>query len=387
MKTLTKQIETRAMPKLEEQRNLLLEKMEELTTLARQENRSFKQDEIKKFEEYRTEINDIDRQLQAQNHGFGIMVPVRGTGADLETRAKQDKEERAFLDYIVKGDMRSLSASGSGGAVIPTSIASRIVDKMVQMSPLLQRATIFRTNADLSVPVFDFTQIITGYILEGNAISDTSQEFAQVKLTNYIAAALVKVSRSLVNRSDIDVLNYLVTAIAKSLGYFLERQLILGTGTASIRGLATVPTAQRYTGATTGAISGDEVIEMQLRLAQAYQDNAIWVMNPESLADIRKLKTANGDYLFSVGQFGSDMGMTLLGKPVFLSDAVPVNGPGALAIHYLDPQCLYIKMTTDVGIQLLDQAYASSYQYGLLGFVELDSAIAEVQGIVTYVGA
>lgn len=384
MKTVVMpKIETRSMPQEVEKRNTLLEELENIIETAKTEKRSLSSKENSRFSVVKSEIDAIDLKLAEDS------VKAIASGK-FETRMKsrdEIKEERAFLDYVVKGDMRALSASGSGGAVIPTTIAQQVVDRIVQQSPLLQNATFFNTNSDLVVPVFDFTQITSGYITENTPLADTGAEFASVRLSNFIVAALIRLSRSLVNRSDIDVVNYLVGAMAKNLGYFLERELILGTGTTRLRGLATLPAEQQFVGATTLDITGDELIDLQLRLPQLYQENAVWVMNPSTLSGIRKLKSAQGEYLFSVGQFGSDMGMTLLGKPVYLSDAVPVNAPDALAVYYLDPACLYIKMTEQIGVQVLDQTFANSYQYGILGYVECDSAIAEIQGVVAYRGA
>jgi HK97 family phage major capsid protein len=392
MNLAKKVLETRALQtqlnerEMVEQRNNLLEELETIVDLAKVERRSLSGKEQNRFNAIKAEISSLDLQMQSKQLGFDNLQPIKGTS--VETRAKLEEETRALMDYIVKQDMRSLTASASGNAVIPTQISKMIVDKIVQMSPILQRANIINTNADISIPVFDFTTIQAAYIIEGNEISEQSQNYEQLKLTNHIIAALVRCSRSLVNRSDFNVLEFLVNAMAKNLGWFLERQLILGTGTNQLRGLTTLPSAQQVTGATTLTTTAEELIDLSLRLPQFYQERAIWVTNPETLSDIYKLKASgSGEFLFANGSMGNGMGMSLLGKPVYVSDAVPVNAPGANYIYYLDPSALTVKMTQDIGIQILDQTYASTYNYGILGFVECDSAITETQGVVSLVGA
>lgn len=371
-----------------EKRNNLLEKLETILNKSKAEKRSLTGAEQTEFNKATNEIKNIDRQLQITDlESQKALLETREIkGETAEKRAQLEAETRALMDYIVKADMRALSASGSGGAVVPTEISKMIVDKVVNQSLLLKNSTIFNTNADLTIPVTDFTQITTAYLTEGTTITDTGTDFSSVKLTNKIIGALIKLGRSLVNRSDIEILPYLVNQMAKNLGWFIEKELVTGTGTARLSGLVTLPAGQQFTGATTGVIASDELIDLQLKLPQSYQDNAIWVMNPTTLASIYKLKDSAGNFLFNRGDMGANLGLTLLGKPVMLSDSMPTNGVGALPIYYLNPACMYVKMTQDVQVLTLDQTFAQTYQYGILGAVEMDSAIAETQGIVAYKG-
>ena len=367
---------------LVEERNNRIQSMEDLISKGKKESRALSGTEENRFHICKSEVNEIDRLLQAKKLNFNS-----SGSSKVENRALFEEQAQHLMEYLTKGEMRNLTASGSGGAVVPTEISNMIIDKIVNQSPLLQLANRIETNADVSVPVFDFTQVGAGYILEGNEIIDSSQDFSSIKLTNHIIAGLVKCSRSLVNRSDINVLEYLTGALARNIAYFLERELILGTGTNSLRGLTTLPAGQQMTGAGAGAITGDEMIELLSMLPASLQEQAIFVMNPTTWAEIMKLKTTGGDYLFSVGQFGQNMGQTLLGKRVHVSDSVPSQATGEKFIYCLDPQSLTIKMTTQVGVQLLDQAFASTYNYGLMGFVECDSAVTTTQGVVSLIGA
>ena len=381
---LNKIVEYRSMPSYVEERHTLVSTMEEIVENAKKESRSLKSAEEAQFQKCKKRISEIDLQMAADQ-----VKETRGF-KKATTGSIPEEEKRAFLDYIVKGDMRALSASptGSGGALIPTSISSQIVDKVIDMSPILQKCTMFNTSSDLNVPIFDFTKLSVGYIFEGTEITETSQEFSQLKLQNHIIGSLVKLGCSLINRSDIDVVQYIIGAVAKSISVFLEKELINGLGgDTALGGLATLPPEQIFAGVG-GDITGDQLVDIQLSLPQLYQENAIWVTNPSTLSTIRKLKaTGSGEYLFSNGAFAQDMTMQLLGKPVFVSDAVAPHAPDVLSVYYLDPAALYVKLTKDVMVSILDQAYASTYQVGILGAIECDSGIGEPQGIVALQGS
>lgn len=377
--------ETRSMSDYEayEKRNQLLENMETMLNATRTEKRSFSATEAAQYNNYKRQIEAIDR--ASAETSFDGLTQVGGN-AD-EKRMLLEEQTKNFMAYVQKGEMRNLTAAASGGAVVPTEISQMIVDKIVNSSPLVQLCNRITTNADISVPVFDFTALSAGYITENVDMTEASPNFAQVKLTNYIIAGIVKCSRSLVNRADINVLEFLTTSIAKRLGYFLEREMILGTGTNALRGLTTLAAGQTNTGAAIGAIGGDELIDLLAKLPASLQENAIFLMNPVTWANIQKLKsTGSGDYLFNVGGFGQNFGPSLLGKRVHVSDSVPVQATGTKFIYALDPQAVTLKMTTDVGVQILDQTFAASYNYGLMGFVECDSAITTTQGVVALVG-
>jgi HK97 family phage major capsid protein len=71
---------------------------------------------------------------------------------------------------------------------------------------------------------------------------------------------------------------------------------------------------------------------------------------------------------------------------VFVSDNAPQMGVGALEIFYGDFSGLAVKMTKNVELQVLNERFADQYAIGVLGSVELDSAIVETQKIVAYKG-
>jgi HK97 family phage major capsid protein len=382
-------IEFRAMPTLLEQRNTLLDEMDGIVNKAKAETRSFSDEESARFDEIKVGIAKIDKTLAAEEEARSFeKKEIKKPETEEEKRALEIvEEEKRFLEFVREGRAANMPAS-TNGAIIPLTIANKIIDKVVQLSPILEKATKFNVGGDLAFPVYDYTQHTTGYVTEFSAITASNGVFTQVKLQNVIVGTLAKIGRSLINRTDVDVLSYVINAIGKSIATFLENELLKGTGGAGkIQGsLATgIPVGQQLTGATTLVIDSSELVKLQIKVPQVYQGDAVWVMHPQTLAYIQSLKATTGQFL--MGNTLSENGRwILLGKEVFISDNMPTLAAGAKAIYYGDLSGLYVKMTQEVQVQVLLEKYADEYAVGVAAFCELDAVVVEPQKLAVYIG-
>jgi HK97 family phage major capsid protein len=392
-----KKIEYRSVQKaLVEQRNDLVTEMEGIVAKAKEETRSFSDEESSRFETIKAEITKIDKTLKAEEEAraLGTVVTVKKpeTRSEEEIRAEViTKEERAFVDYIKGVDTRALNASGQG-VVIPLSIANRIIDTVKNMSPILTKATIWDVSGDLIIPSYDYSQHVpAGYYTELATMTAQSANFGSVKLGNTIVASLALISKSLINRTDVDIVPFVVNEIAKAIAFFLEKELLVnangsvGNGASKLGGLANA--TQSITGATTMVITAQELLKLQVKVPQVYQANCAWIMHPNTLAYIQGLTAGSGNNMLLMGNtLSQDAPFSLLGKPVYVSDQMPQIGVGAKEIFYGDFSGLHIKLTKGVQMQVLNERFADQYAVGVVAVVEADSAIVEPQKIAVYVG-
>lgn len=374
---------------LQEKRNALLDELDSLLAKAKEEKRAFVQEELDAIKGKKEEIRLLDESIQIEEE-VRQLEPKKEVKPQVEQTKEEkralevEKEERAFVEFI-KGDVRALDVA-SNGAVIPKSIANRIVDKVINISPLLSEVEIFRVKGDLVFPIYDFTTHTTSYATEFTDLTESGGTFTQVTLTNNIIGSLTKIGKSLINRGDIDVVSYIVNAIAKSISLFLETELIKGVGGAGkLKGLAQISAGQTVAGATTMVIDPSELTSFQMKLPQVYQGGAKWLMHPNTLAYLQGLKATTGQFLMG-NTMAENGGYMLLGKPVMLSDQMPVMGANALEIYYGDFSGLYFKVTNDVELQVLNELYAKQYAVGVVAFAEVDSVIVEPQKLLAYKG-
>lgn len=384
------------MKELIEKRNDLIEEMEGIVNKSEEEKRAFSEEENTRYEAIKAEITQIDKTLKAAEETRGlekVMVKTPENRSAEEIRAEViTKEERAFVDFVkgIASESRATLSAGAQGVVIPQSIANRIIDQVKNLSPILSKATIWEVSGDLIIPSYDYTQHVpAGYYTELATLTGQAANFGSLKLGNTIVATLALISKSLINRTDVDIVPFVVNEIAKAIAFFLEKELLnnanssVGSGATKLGGLANASLS--LNGATTMVIDSAELVSLQLKVPQVYQAAANWIMHPNTLAYIQSLKSTTGKFL--MGNTLSEGGLyTILGKEVFVSDNMPQMGVGANEIFYGDLSGLHVKITNGLQIQVLNERFADQYAVGVVAVIECDSAIAEPQKIAKYVG-
>ena len=366
-----------------EKRNSLIEEMEKMVEACETETRAFNEDENKRYEEITKELNDLDATLKAADE-LDEKRSYQPIEKPDETKDRADLEERAFESYIrgtldleTRADV-NLTKSDNG-AVIPSSIANKIIEKVKEMSPLFAMATHYNVGGTLTIPSYDAsTQKITmAYATEFTAIDSTSGKFTSISLTGFLAGARSLISKSLVNNSQFDLVPFVVRKMAEAAAYWIENQLINGT-TNKIEGLSKVTAS--VTAASATAVTADELIDLQETIPDVYQGGCIWVMSKAPRTAIRKLKDGQGNYLLNKDAT-SRWGYTLFGKDVYISDNMPDMASGKRAILYLDPTGLAVKMTETPSVEVLREKYADQHAIGVICWMELDSKVENSQKI------
>lgn len=379
-----KVIEYRSMPTLVEQRNNLLDEADNLVKKAKEETRAFSDDESKRFDDIKKEVDQIDKTLKAEEEArsFDKKVPAKKT----EEEEKVQAEERAFTNYI-RGVVEERAdvnlTAGANGAVIPSSIANKIIQKVYDISPIYQLATRYNIGGTLSIPYYDESAgtIEMAYADEFVELESTSGKFNSIQLKGFLAGALSKVSKSLINNSQFDIVNFVINKMAESIAKWIENELLNGT-TNKISGLSTV--SQTVTAAAATAITTDELIDLQEEVPDAFQGSSIWIMNRSTRKAIRKLKDADGNYLLN-RDISAKWGYTLLGKDVYTSDNVAGMEAGKTAIFYGDMSGLAVKLSEDVSIEVLREKYATQHAIGVVAWIEMDSKVENAQKIAKLV--
>lgn len=366
-----------------EKRNALIEEMEKMVEACETETRAFSEDESKRYEEITKELNDLDATLKAADD-LDEKRSYQPIEKPDETKDRAELEERAFESYIrgtldleTRADV-NLTKSDNG-AVIPSSIANKIIEKVKEMSPLFAMATHYNVGGTLTIPSYDeSTQKITmAYATEFTTIDSTSGKFTSISLTGFLAGARSLVSKSLVNNSQFDLVPFVVRKMAEAAAYWIENQLINGT-TNKIDGLSKVTAS--VTAASATAVTADELIDLQETIPDVYQGGCIWVMSKATRTAIRKLKDGQNNYLLNKDAT-SRWGYTLFGKDVYISDNMPDMAAGKRAILYLDPTGLAVKMTETPSVEVLREKYADQHAIGVICWMELDSKVENTQKI------
>lgn len=376
--------------KLKEKRLLLQSEMANLISKADSESRALSEDESKRFDEIEKEIQDIDRTIATENRARKL-EPVDGNNPaddsrNAEQRAgeKAQAEERAFENYI-RGIVEDRADEGTAmkmtdnGAVIPQSVANKIIGKVVDISPIYKDAEHYNVGGMLSIPYYDDStgDIKMEYCDEFTDGKSSSGKFKSISLNGYLARAVTEVSKSLINNSLFNVSSYVVKKMAENIARFIEKELLFGTS-GKVEGLSGVKQVVVAESAT--AVTADEIIDLQESIPDAYQAGAYFIMNKSTRTSLRKLKDGDGNYLLNKDAT-SRWGYTLFGKDVYCSDNMPAMAAGKTAIYYGDMTGLAVKVSENINIEILRETGARRHIIEVLGFVEFDAKVQNAQKI------
>ena len=361
-----------------ERRNAIIAEMEGLLNSCEEETRTFNEEEKTKYEEWKKEIRQIDEMLRVEEEtrGLEIMTP-----AGEENR--EEVEMRAFAAYIRGLDAEERAAvnmtKSDNGAIIPKTIANKILEKVKDKAPIYDLATKYTVKGDLVFPVYDeSTQKITAaYAEEFSTLTSTAGKFTSITLSGYLAGALSKVSRSLINNNDFDLTSFVINKMAEAIADFLRKELIHGTE-GKMTGL--LSSDNKVTAKAATAITADELIDLQMEVPQVYQSGAVWIMSRNTFKAIRKLKDGDGNYLLNKDATKA-FGWELLGNHVYIDEFMEDMAAGKKPVIYGDISGLSVKLVENPSIEILREKYADEHAIGVIAWVEADSKIVEPQKI------
>lgn len=401
---------------LVEKVNDLMKKADEMLNKAKLEKRELTPDEMQELAEIRDDVMRIKKALGLEKE-FDDMRELeakqdatptdgeRACGSDekkrsIEEAAKAEAEKRAFEAYIRgtamnqrDGDVNLTPANN--GAVIPKTIANKIIKKVYDICPILEKSSKYNMKGTLDIPFYPAsadTVITVAYHDEFEELTSSNGNFSKITLTGFLAGALSKISRSLINNAAFDIVGFVVDEMAYAIKRFIEKELLIGTPAdnttspatpAKVLGLSSLTNA--ITTAAADKITADEVIDLHDAIKDEFQNGAIWIMSPATRTYLRKLKASTGVYLLN-DDVSTPFGTSILGKPVYVSDNMPdYTEDGKVAIYYGDMSGLATKFSEEINIEVLREKYATQHAVGVVGWFEFDSKVENEQKIAKLV--
>jgi len=377
-----------------ERKNERITRAEEILKGAETEKRELTDDEAAELAEIRDDVQKIKAALKINDElGADDKQPKEETKPMGDNTDKpQDteaRELRAFEAYL-RGDKVMQERAGEltltdNGAVIPTSIANQIVKKVYDVAPVLQRSQKYNVKGKLQLPYYDATNggIKVAYAQEFTPLASSNGAFKSIELSGYLAGALSKISNSLINNSQFDIVSFVVNQMGEDIARWIEHELLIGTSekVAGLSGITNTTTAK-----AANAITADEIVTLKDSIKDVYQGNAVWIMSNKTRTALRLLKGNDGHYLLN-DDLTSPFGTTLLGKPVYVSDNMPEIGASTAPIYYGDLTGLATKFTENISTQILREKYADEHATGVVAWFEFDAKVQDAQKLAKLVMA
>lgn len=378
-----------------EKRASLQSEMRAISDKLETETRAWTPEEETKFNELKEQVAGLTATVEAIQEARDLddsEVVEDGAGTKKATPEEtEEKENRSFANYIraiiTKEDRAdvNLTFSANSNAVVPKTIADKIVARIYDISPVVEKATKYVTKGTLEIPVYgaqtDGTDINVAYASEFTDLEAKIGKFTSIELQGYLSGALTKLSNSLINNTDLNLVNFVIERIAYEFARFMEGELLNGTS-GKIAGLSTLEAGQIIETGVAGVVDGDDLIRLKNHVKQAFRKSAIWVMSTATKTAIETLKDENGRYLFTEDLTGEFDGK-ILGYPCYVSDNMADVEEGVQAIHFGDFSGLALKWTEQLEIQVLREKYATQHATGIVAWSEADSKVENHQKLAS----
>lgn len=371
--------------KMRENREEKVKALENVLNAAKTENRAMTAEEQASFDAIEKEIADIDKTIEAEERAAKAKNTKETGDNGAEQETQEELEERAFVKYVLgaaagleerAGELNLTMANN--GAIVPTSIANKIIKKVKDISPILSRATVYYMTGELKVPVYGASSghdVKVAYSDDFTELTADAGKFTSVDLKGYLVGALTLIGRKLKTNAMFNVTDFIVNYMAEEIAAFLEGELLNGT-TSKMEGA--LSTTNEKTAAAAAAITADELIDLQAKVKQAFQSDACWIMHPETFTAVKKLKDGQSRYLLQ-DDFSGEFPYRLLGKPIFVSDNMPKIATGAKTVLYGDMSGLSVKIAEQLEIEVLREKYATQHAIGVVAWMEVDSKVTDSQ--------
>lgn len=235
---------------------------------------------------------------------------------------------RAFMGYVLRGapipaEFRSdeVSTTAENGAVIPTTILNKIVEKMEAVGMILPLVTNTAYKGGVSIPTSSVKPVAT-WVAEGKGSDKQKKTTGSVTFAYHKLRCAVAVSLEMDN-IPISAFEATITKnIAEAMVKAAEEAIISGDGSGKPKGILseTAPEGQKIESDTP---SFTDLINAEAALPQAYENGAVWCMSKKTFMQYMGLLDETGQPIGRVNYgLAGKPERFLLGRPVVCCDYV-----------------------------------------------------------------
>jgi HK97 family phage major capsid protein len=311
--------------------------------------RTFREETAKRMAEMGKAIEAIDRK------NADIRRPVLATGAELPA-----PHQKAFAAYLRRGDeegLRSLEieakglntqVAAEGGYLVDPKTSEMIGTVLRSGGSLRALSRVVQVEAGIYDVLVDHTDLGAGWLDEAGPAAETSAPLVdRISIALHELSAAPTASQRILDDAAFDVEAWLAERIADRFLRAEAAAFVSGDGVAKPKGFLTKPAVANGAWAwgsigyvATGTAGdfdpndpADALIETVYALPAQYRAGAAFVMNSKTAGEVRKMKDAQGRFLWAEGLLNAQPPL-LCGYPVLVAEDMPDIGPDAHAIAF-----------------------------------------------------
>ena len=329
----------------------------------------------KEVTDYTREIERLTRQKEIDDELSKPMAsPLTerpGAGAAPEkTGRASDAYRKAALQAMRTGfhqvsDILQEGVDTDGGYLVPEEWDKRLIDVLNEENIMRGLATKLKTSGEHKINIAA-TKPTAAWIEEGGELQFTDAKFGQKILDAHKLHVAIKITEELLYDNAFNLEAYITTQFGKALANAEEDAFLNGDGTGKPVGLFHETKGGETAITLTGTkIVSDDVLNLIYKLKRPYRQKASFIMNDQTLADLRKLKDNNGAYLWQPSYQAGEPDR-LCGYGIHTSAFAPTVEAGKPVMAFGDYSYYNIGDRGSRSFQPLRELFAGN---GMIGYV------------------
>ena len=316
--------------------------------------------------DFRAFSDDIHQKLQEQDKRMSKLdrkSAIPGARPALATAASEEApHQKAFAAYLRSGDddgLRGLDMEGKamssavaadGGYLVDPQTSNMIRSTLSATASIRAVANVVQFEATSYDVLVDHAEMGAGWATETDPATESgTPQIDRISIPLHELSALPKASQRLLDDSAFDIEAWLATRIADKFARSEAAAFVEGDGVDKPQGFLTAPVVANggwswgslgyvATGADGGfdaANPADAIIDLVYALGAEYRASGTFVMNSKTAGAVRKIKDADGRFLWSDGLTAGEPAR-LLGYPVLVAEDMPDIASGSMAMAFGD---------------------------------------------------
>jgi len=300
--------------------------------------------------------------------------PLR-TGAALQHKAAFESYMRSGEAHglrTLEGKALSVGSDPDGGYLVPEETETTVMRSLKDISPIRAIASVRQVSGSTYKKPFSIAGPGAGWIAEtASRPETTSPTLAELTFPTMELYAMPSATQSLLDDSAVNTDEWLADEIRIAFAEQEGTAFVTGDGTSKPRGFLdytkvangswswgnTGYIATGVDGGFAGTNPSDNLVDLIYSVKSGYRGNGHWVMNRSVQAEIRKIKDADGNYIWQPGErAGAEP--TLMNYRIAESEDMPDIASGSYSIAFGDFQRGYL-IVDRVGLRVLRDPFSA----------------------------
>ena len=294
----------------------------------------------------------------------------------------ETKHHAAFNTYMRKGDANklreietkalSITSDPDGGYLVPDETEKAVMSSLKEVSPIRSIAGVRQVSGTVYKKPFSITGPGTGWVGETAARPETtSPTLAELSFPTMELYAMPAATSNLLDDSAVNIDEWIAEEVQSAFAEQETAAFVNGDGVNKPQGFLNYTSVDESSwswgniGYLATGVDGDfpasdpsdVLIDLIYTLKSAYRANSNWVLSRSTQAEIRKIKDADGNYIWQPANRPGEQ-PSLLGYPVTEVEDMPTIGSDSLSIAFGDFNRGYL-IVDRLGLRVLRDPYSS----------------------------